>query len=69
MGMKNLPAGRQGKKKISNYLVDRKIPLPEKENIWVIESNRRIACIIGERIDERFKVTSSTETIYVIEKK
>jgi len=69
LGMKNLPAGRQGKKKISNYLVDRKIPLPEKENIWVIESNRRIACIIGERIDERFKVTSSTETIYVVEKK
>ncbi|MFI5136005.1 MAG: tRNA lysidine(34) synthetase TilS [Chitinophagales bacterium] len=60
---------KKKKKKISDYLIDRKIPLSEKENIWVIESNRRIACIVGERIDERFKVAASTEIVVVIEKK
>ncbi|HYV90435.1 MAG TPA: tRNA lysidine(34) synthetase TilS [Chitinophagales bacterium] len=59
---------KRKKKKISDYLIDKKIPLNEKENIWVIESGKRIACIIGERIDERFKVTSSTEKVIVIEK-
>jgi len=54
------------KKKISNYLVDRKIPLPEKENVMVLESGKRIACILGERIDERFKITPSTTKIVMI---
>jgi tRNA(Ile)-lysidine synthase len=62
-------AGKPGKKKISDYLIDRRVPINEKENIWVIESGRRIACIIGERIDDRFKVRPLTETVYVIKKK
>jgi len=58
---------KKKKKKISDYLIDRKIPLSEKENTWVIESNKRIACIISERIDDRFAVTAATRTIYAIE--
>ncbi len=54
------------KKKISDYLIDRKIPLTEKENIYVLDVAGRIACIIGERIDERFKIKTSTEKIFVI---
>lgn len=66
---KNLAPGKRGKKKISDYLIDRKIPVTEKDNIWVITSGKRIACIIGERIDDRFKVSSSTPVVYLIEKK
>jgi len=58
---------KRKKKKISDYLIDKKIPLNEKENIWVIESGKRIACIIGERIDDRFKITSSTQKVFVLE--
>lgn len=57
------------KKKISDYLIDRKIPLNEKENIWVVESGQRIACIIGERIDHRFRIKSGTIDVLVIERK
>lgn len=59
---------KKKKKKISNYLVDRKISLHEKENIWVLESGNRIACIIGERIDERFKITTTSKKVMIITK-
>jgi tRNA(Ile)-lysidine synthase len=60
---------KRKKKKISDYLIDRKIPLNVKENTWVLESGKRIACIIGERIDERFKITLQTQQVFVIRKK
>lgn len=58
MGMK--------KKKLSRYMVDKKIPLHEKENIWVLESNRRIVWVAGYRLDERFKVTDTTTQVLVV---
>ncbi len=60
LGMKNK------KKKISDYLIDNKIPMHKKEQVWVLQSGDRIACIIGERIDERFKVSPSTRQVWVI---
>lgn len=63
LGMKNK------KKKISDYLIDKKIPIHEKEQVWVLQSGDRIACIIGERIDERFKVSPSTKQVWVIRMK
>lgn len=58
MGMK--------KKKLSKYMVDKKIPLHEKENIWVLESNKRIVWVAGYRLDERFKVTDNTTEVLVV---
>ncbi|MBX7107722.1 MAG: tRNA lysidine(34) synthetase TilS [Chitinophagales bacterium] len=61
------PLGMKSKKKkISDYLIDKKMPLHKKEHVWVIQSGDRIACIIGERIDERFKVTAATGKILVL---
>jgi tRNA(Ile)-lysidine synthase len=51
------------KKKVSKYFKDQKIPIHEKETIWILESNKKIVWIAGERIDERFKVTKSTQQI------
>ena len=58
MGMK--------KKKLSKYLVDKKIPLHEKEHIMVLESNKRIVWVAGHRLDERFKITPTTEQVLVV---
>lgn len=51
------------KKKLKKFLTDEKVPLHEKENVWVVESNQKIAWVIGYRIDERLKVTANTKEI------
>ena len=58
-----MPLGMKNMKKISDFFVDRKISIPEKENIWLLISGDKIAWVIGQRIDERFKITAHTERI------
>lgn len=58
-----MPLGMKNMKKISDFFVDRKISIPEKENIWLLVSGDKIAWVIGQRIDERFKITPHTERI------
>ena len=60
------PLGMKQKKKLSDYLIDRKYSLADKEKVRVIESDGKIVWIIGERIDNRYKITSSTAKILVI---
>lgn len=63
-----IPIGMTGHKKVSDFLVDTKVPLPEKQRQFVLESADRIAWIVGRRIDDRFKITSETENILKITK-
>jgi tRNA(Ile)-lysidine synthase len=61
------PLGLNGSKKISDFLIDIKTPLPDKKHIWVLESAGQIMWIVNHRIDDRFSVTDETRKILLIE--
>jgi tRNA(Ile)-lysidine synthase len=61
------PLGMTGFKKVSDFLIDEKIPVHEKENTWLLFSGNKIVWIIGHRIDNRFKISPVTKNIFKIE--
>lgn len=61
------PLGLKGRKKISDYLIDHKIPLPDKQHIRVLESAGNIIWLIGHRIDDRYKISEKTKNLLIIE--
>ncbi|QHT67497.1 tRNA lysidine(34) synthetase TilS [Rhodocytophaga rosea] len=60
------PLGMNKKKKISDFLIDTKVPVNLKSRIWVLTSNGSIVWIVGHRIDNRFKITDKTEQVLQI---
>ncbi len=63
------PLGMKMKmKKVSRLLIDTKTALQEKEEIRLLECNKRIAWVSGIRIDERFKVDNNTKKVLVVKR-
>lgn len=61
------PIGMTGRKKLSDYFTDRKYSRLQKEEALILESEGKIVWVMGERLDNRFRVTESTTTVLIIE--
>ncbi len=60
------PFGLRGRKNISDYLTDIKLSYSEKENQLVLFSGNDICWVVGHRIDDRFKVSATTNHVLKI---
>ena len=60
-----IPFGMKGKKKVSDYLTDRKFSISQKERQWVLCCGERIAWLIGERTDNRFRIDETTRRVVI----
>ena len=54
-------------KKISDFFIDEKFSLIQKEKQWILCDKKNIIWIIGYRIDDRYKVTPKTKKLYIAE--
>lgn len=61
------PLGMKGKKKVSDFMIDSKIPVTLKKEVLVLECNGDIMWLIGHRMDDRFKITPDTAKMLKIE--
>jgi len=57
----------KNKKLVSDFLINNKVSLFDKENVKVLTSNNQIIWVVGMRIDNRFAITESTKSILKIE--
>lgn len=55
-----IPFGMKGKKRVSDYLTDRKFSILQKEQQWVLCCDDQIAWLVGERTDNRFRIDEKT---------
>lgn len=63
-GDRFVPFGMKGSKLVSDYLANRKVPWLERMRQLVVTDNEKIVWLVGQRVDDRVKVTPETkETI------
>ena len=64
------PMGMTNYKKLSDFFIDQKVPLPQKENIPIlINGNGDVVWVAGLRQDNRYKVTGTTKKVAIFEQK
>lgn len=60
------PFGMKGKKKVSKFFKDEKLSLVNKEKTWLLCSQDQIVWVVGHRLDDRFKMTPTTDKLLKI---
>lgn len=61
-----VPFGMNGRKKVSDFLIDKKVSVPDKKRQLVVVSGEDIIWLVDRRIDDRYKITPSTRDVLKI---
>lgn len=61
------PFNAPGRKKISRFFSDHKIPVPERDHYPLLISNEKVIAIAGQRIDHGCRITDSTRHILLLQ--
>jgi tRNA(Ile)-lysidine synthase len=64
-GDKFTPLGMQSFKKISDFFIDNKFSILDKNKQWLLCSGEDIVWVVGHRIDDRYKLQSKTKKVYI----
>lgn len=65
-GDRFIPLGMSQPKKISDFLIDLKVPVTAKEKVLLLLSGEEVVWVMGYRINERYKVTDRTARILML---
>ena len=60
-----IPFGMKGRKKLSDFFVDKKFSTNEKEQLWLLTSADDIVWVVGHRVDARYAVTDKTTRVKI----
>ncbi|MFQ5934337.1 MAG: tRNA lysidine(34) synthetase TilS, partial [Dehalococcoidia bacterium] len=60
------PLGMSQVKKLQDFLVDSKVPRSQRDGIPLVCAQGRIVWVVGWRIDDRAKVTDSTQRVLLL---
>jgi tRNA(Ile)-lysidine synthase len=61
------PFGMEGEKKVSDLLVDLKVPVDRKKEVLVVTDGEEIVWVCGLRLDDRYKVGNDTKNVLRME--
>lgn len=66
-GDKFKPLGMRNFKKVSDFFIDEKYSILAKQKQWILCSEDDIVWIVGNRIDDRYKIETHTKKVYIAE--
>ena len=60
------PLGAPGSKKLKDFLIDRKIPLEERDNTLLVLAGEEIVWIVGYEISQLCRITEETNSVLLL---